>query len=114
MQLAVTSEGVSGITLSTRRGGRVNGRFVADTGVVRPLPDGLSVALRGSGAGNRAMHMGGTNDSDFQLASMSGPTRVDVEGVPDGWAVKAVLLDGEDITDVPFDLRAGPARCGSS
>ncbi len=112
LQLAVTSEGVSGITLSTRRGGRVNGRFVADTGVVRPLPDGLSVALRGSGAGNRAMHMGGTNDSDFQLASMSGPTRVDVEGVPDGWAVKAVLLDGEDITDVPVDLsnRTGTMR----
>jgi hypothetical protein len=112
LQLAVTSEGVSGITLNTRRGGRVNGRFVADTGVVRPLPTNLSVALRGSGPGNRAMHMGGTNDVDFQLAGMSGPTRVEVEGIPDGWAVKSILLDGEDITDVPVDLsnRTGSMR----
>jgi hypothetical protein len=50
------------------------------------------------------MHMGGTNDAEFQLAGMSGPTRVEVEGLPDGWAVKAILLDGEDITDVPVDL----------
>ena len=24
--------------------------------------------------------------------------------MPDGWTVKAILLDGEDVTDAPFDL----------
>jgi len=105
MQLAVTSEGVSGITLSTRRGGRVNGRFVADTGVVRPLPRGLQVALRSSGPGGMQMTMnGGTDPGDFQLAGISGPSRLEVGGVPDDWMVKSILLDGEDVTDAPFDL----------
>jgi hypothetical protein len=113
MQLVVTSEGVSGVTLSTRRGGRVNGRFVADTGVVRPLPRGLQVTLRSSGPGNMQMTMNGGNDTgDFQLAGISGPSRLEVNGVPDDWMIKAVLLDGEDVTDAPFDLsgRTGTLR----
>jgi hypothetical protein len=104
MPVNVTSEGVSGLTLTTRRGGRVTGRYVADTGVTRPLPTSLSVALRGSGPGNTAMHMTGASSGEFELAGMSGPSRVAVEGVPEGWTVKAILLDGEDVTDVPFDL----------
>jgi len=40
--------------------------------------------------------------------SGSGPTTVvwipPVGGVPDGWMVKSILLDGEDVTDAPFDL----------
>jgi hypothetical protein len=48
--------------------------------------------------------MTGATSGEFELAGASGPSRVEVEGVPDGWTVKAVLLDGEDVTDVPFDL----------
>jgi hypothetical protein len=104
MQINVTGDGVSGLTLNARRGGRVTGRYVADTGVSRPLPTNLSIALRGSGPGNAAMHMTGVTAADFDLAGLSGPSRVDVEGIPDGWAVKAILLDGEEVTDAPFDL----------
>jgi hypothetical protein len=103
--LVVTSEGVSGVTLSTRRGGRVTGRFVADTGVTRPLPRGLQVALRSASAGSMQMTLNGGNDTgEFQLVGSSGPSRLEVSGVPDDWTVKAVLLDSEDVTDTPFDL----------
>jgi hypothetical protein len=104
MSINVTSDGVSGLTLTTRRGGRVTGRYVADTGVSRPLPTSLSIALRGSAPGNAAMHMTGDSAAEFELAGLSGPSRVEVQGIPDGWAVKAILLDGEDVTDAPFDL----------
>ena len=46
----------------------------------------------------------GRSDTDFELATPSGPTSVDVQGVPEGWAVKAVLLDGDDVTDRPFNV----------
>jgi hypothetical protein len=104
MPLTVTNEGISGITLSTTRGGRVNGRIVADTGVARALPTGLQVALRSVGPGNMTMNMNGGGREDFQLSGVSGPTRLEVNGVPEGWAVKAILLDGDDVTDQPFDL----------
>ena len=104
--IVVTSEGVSGITLNTRSGGRVIGRFVADTGVTRRLPTGLIARLRSSSSpGGMQMTMNGGNDAgDFQLAGIGGPSRFEVEGVPEGWAVKAILLDGEDVTDETFDL----------
>jgi hypothetical protein len=51
------------------------------------------------------MTMNGGNDTgEFQLAGVGGPSRLEVDGVPDGWAVKAILVDGEDVTDEPFDL----------
>jgi len=103
MPMTVTSEGISGITLSTRRGGRITGRIVADTGVTRPLPQGVHVTLQSSGPGNMMMSLNDGSEQ-FQMAGVSGPTRVQVNGVPDGWAVKAVLLDGDDVTDAPFDL----------
>jgi hypothetical protein len=112
IQIGVGSEGLSGITMTTRRGGRLNGRFVADSGVTRPLPTNLSVTLRGSGAGNRALQLSGGSGTDFVLAGSSGPSRIEVAGVPDGWAVKAILIDGENVTDAPFDLsgRTGTLR----
>jgi len=103
MPLSVTSEGISGITLSTRRGGHINGRIVADTGVTQPLPQGVHVQLQSSNPGNMMMSLNDRSDQ-FQLAGVSGPTRVQVNGVPDGWTVKSVLLDGDDVTDSPFDL----------
>ena len=69
MPIVVSGENVSGITLVTRRGGRVNGRFVADTGVVRPLPRGLQrhAALDGARRPSMQMSGGSGNDADFQL-----------------------------------------------
>ena len=104
MPIVVAGEDISGVSLVTRRGGRIKGQFVADTGVSRPLPKGLRVTLRSPAPGSMTMQMSGGNDTDFQLAGMSGPTRLEVEGVPDGWAVKAILLDGDDVTDEAFDL----------
>jgi hypothetical protein len=53
------------------------------------------------------MTISGGNGDEFQVAGMSGPTRLEVEGVPDGWAVKAILLDGEDVTDKAFEPSGG-------
>jgi len=113
MPINVTSEGMSGIALTTRRGGRLSGRIVADAGVGRPLPTGLQVTLRSPGPGGMSMQMsGGSATNDFQLVGASGPSRIDVQGIPDGWAVKAIMLDGEDVTDEAIDMtgRSGLLR----
>jgi hypothetical protein len=103
MAVVVTEEGLSGITLAARRSGRLSGRFVADTGVVKPLPANLRVTARSAGPGSMTVTLGPQDQTGFQLGGMSGPTRIEVQGLPEDWAVKAVLVDGEDVTDRPFD-----------
>jgi hypothetical protein len=110
MPIVVNGQDISDISLVTRRGGRLRGQFVADTGVVRPLPRGLRVTVRSTAQGR--LMTGGSNDTDFQIAGGSGPARLDVEGVPDGWVVKAILLDGDDVTDetIDFTNKSGNVR----
>jgi hypothetical protein len=108
MPLSVTSD-VSGITLTTRPGGRLIGRIVVDTGVTQPLPRGLHVTLQSSNPGNMQMSLNNGNEQ-FQMTGVSGPTRVHVNGVPDGWMIKAILLEGDDVTDAPFDLSGRTAN----
>jgi len=103
LPVVVSGEDVSDVTLVTRRAGRISGQFVADTGVGRPLPTSLRVMWRSAGQGG-GMTMNGGGDATFQLAGVSGPSRLDIQGVPDGWTVKAILLDGDDVTDGTFDL----------
>jgi hypothetical protein len=104
MAVVVTEEGLSGITVAARRPGRLSGRFVADTGIVTPLPSNLRVNLRSPGPGGMSMTLGGQDKTEFQVGGMSGPARVEVQGLPEGWAVKAITYDGEDVTDRSFDL----------
>jgi hypothetical protein len=85
LPVVVSGEDVSGVTLVTRRAGRISGQFVADTGVGRPLPTGLRVMLRSAGQGGGMSMNGGGGDATFQLAGVSGPSRLDIQGVPDGW-----------------------------
>jgi hypothetical protein len=53
-----------------------------------------------------SMTLGGQDKEEFQMGGMSGPARVEVQGLPEGWAVKAIMYDGEDVTDRPFDVSA--------
>ena len=109
MPLSVTGEAISGITLTTRPGGRLIGRIVVDTGVTQPLPRGLHVTLQSSSPGNMMMTLNNGNEQ-FQMTGVSGQTRVQVNGVPDGWMIKAILLDSDDVTDVAFDLSGRTAN----
>jgi hypothetical protein len=103
--LVVTGDEVSGISLVTRRSVRLRGRWVLDAGITAKLPTELRATTRSLGPGT--MTISGGNGDEFQVAGMSGPTRLEVEGVPDGWAVKAILLDGEDVTDKAFEPSGG-------
>ena len=46
MSIVVAGDNVSDLALTTRRGGVLAGSFVADAGVVRPLPNRVSAEVR--------------------------------------------------------------------
>jgi hypothetical protein len=54
------------------------------------------------------MMQGGRGDS-FHLAGMSGPFYLNITGVPDGWAVSQITVDGADVTDEAIDLKSQSA-----
>jgi hypothetical protein len=104
MPIVVTGDDVADLTLVTRAGGRLIGRFVADAGVVRPLPSGIRVSVRSEGRGGM-MFTGGGNSNEFRLGTVTGPFFIDVQGLPEGWAVSAIMVDGVDMIDEPIDLK---------
>jgi len=105
LPVVVAGDDVSGITLTTRRGGVLSGRFVADSGVVSALPTGLRASVRSANAGSGMSMAQGGRGGEFRLAGMNGPFYLDLQGVPEGWAVSRITVDGTDVTDQPIDLK---------
>jgi hypothetical protein len=57
-----------------------------------------------SGSGS-LMHVGG--GETFRLLGVNDRAYLVVDGLPEAWAVKRMLVDGTDMTDQPLDLRNG-------
>ncbi len=103
--IVVAGDDLTDIALTTRRGGTLSGTFVAENGTVRPLPQGLSAAVRhANGSDGMSMSQGGRGNS-FRLAGMSGPFYLTINGIPEGWAVSQITVDGADVTDEAIDLK---------
>jgi len=112
MPVTVASGDVTGLRIVTGRGATVRGRVVFEgqspkTGGATPL----RVMTQSADPGRPIINLGGSalsngmvaDDGAFELAGMSGHVFFRV-ATPPGWTVKAVSLEGEEITDMPFDL----------
>ena len=117
----VTVDGdVAGLTVSTSAGGTVDIALVPDQGVTAPLPDNVRVTVRMADRTELALmtmsHTGGISTVEANtlnvtqpaggglglgqgMLTLPAPARVSVDGLPANWALKAVLLDNEDVTD---------------
>jgi hypothetical protein len=109
LPLAITGDDVSDIALTTRRGGSLSGIFVGDSGVVQALPQGLSAEVRADGAGSGMSLTQGGKGNAFRVAGMNGPFYLSITGVPEGWAVSQIIVDGADVTDEAIDLKGQSA-----
>jgi hypothetical protein len=107
--LSVAGEDVSGILLTTTKGGTAMGTVVFDgprsasVGSIRVTSmavDSDGPALGGGGASPK-------EDGSFELKGLSGPRLIRVANAPPGWTLKSVKLNGTDITDVGTEFKAG-------
>jgi hypothetical protein len=101
--VVVVNDDVSGNTIVTGRPATMKGRFVADGGVVGALPKALLVATAAR-AGGTVLASG--DGPDFELDELSEPFTLKVEYLPDEWTVKAIVVDGADVTDAKLSLAA--------
>jgi hypothetical protein len=108
--VTVGAAGISGLTVTTAPPASIAVSVVADSAVTTPLPSGLELSLRtASGTGpHMSMRSSGTS-YEFRLFVMSAGY-LQVNGLPDRWAVKAVTMNGVDITDQPIQPRSGASE----
>ena len=69
-------------------------------------PIGMLINAKALGAGRVAQ------DGTFELRGLSGPQMIRVQGLPTGWALKSVTLDGIDVSDAPYDFKPGNSVTG--
>lgn len=104
MPLVVTGD-LAGVMLAATQGGSVEGLFVADAGVTQALPRGLEVTPRWVTGSDASMRMVGA--PAFRLFGLNGTGYLSVAGLPEGWAVRSMIADGEDVTDRLLDFTRG-------
>jgi hypothetical protein len=120
MDVAVGGEDLGGVIVVTAPSGRISGRVVTDTG--EPLPSGspsLQVVARaastdgppvgpfGGGGGQGRVGANGA----FEVGSLLDARYLRITA-PSDWMLKAILQDGQDITDVPVDVGPGEVVSG--
>lgn len=101
---------IESLVVLTQPGVAVSGRVVLAEGQSLDVK-ALGVRFERSGVAVRSVETIATmgDDRRFRAQDVFGPHLVRVSGVPSGSAVKAVMLRGDDITDVPTTFRAEDA-----
>lgn len=102
--VVVTDAGLDGVSISTRAPGTLEGMFVADAGVLRPLPEKLGISVGAVSGGDSMMQYGGQT---FRLTGLGGLANLTIQGLPDTWMMKSIIVNGVDRTDEPLDFRNG-------
>ena len=104
----------------TTAGTSMSGRVVYE-GAQNPPRAGMQVMAVGGdgtpslrGIAGRALGVGRVSgDNTFQLQGLYGPQMIRVQGVPAGWALKSITVNGLDVTDTPFDFKSAGTITGA-
>jgi hypothetical protein len=117
MDLVVGTEDVEGLTLVTAPGAVINGTVVSDTGEPFDFrPQQLQVSARAAAPETQALGVGpgGSrvgDDWSFTLRNVVDASLIR-PSAPQGWMLKSVFLNGDDITDTPIEFPQGQSAGG--
>lgn len=117
LDLSVGADDVDGLMLVTAPGAKATGVVVSDTG--DPLDfraQQLQVASRVADADAQPLGGGGgqarvADDWTFELSNLTEARLIRVTA-PQGWTLKSVSLNSQDITDTPMEFPAGQTVTG--
>jgi len=118
LPLTVGNEDVTGLTLVTGKGASLSGNVVAAEGSVAKLnTNQIQIMAQPANGqfvpgplGNRPTRV--EADGTFVLTGLSGQRFIRVNGLPQEWTLKAVMLSGTDVTDSALDFRGNTENSG--
>jgi len=102
---------VTNATVRMSPGSSIAGRITFDGARERADPQRVEI-LAGrpvdldlwSLADNPTAHMTGREDGTWELAGLNGSRRLLISGLPRGWTLDRILVDGVDMTDTPLSF----------
>jgi hypothetical protein len=109
----LTDRDLTGLVVTTTPGTTLRGRLVFEDGAPPPPAAGATfnqwnVNIRFA---DSLRNMGRSNtrpDWTFEVTGVSGTGVIQGPSAISGWYLKAVMLDGKDVTDTPVDFERGP------
>lgn len=106
--ITVGNEDLSGVNLVTGRGAALTGRVAIAAGSAGNLSL-TAVQVMGQPDRFQPMMMGFRpgrveDDGTFRLEGLTGRRYIRIIGLPPAWTLKAVLLNGFDVTDTPLEF----------
>ncbi len=116
-RLAVVGQDLTDLVITTGKGAVAQGRLTIEGGTLPPgttlevSPHSTAFQLPvpfGDPAPAMSAAAVGPNGT-FAFPNLFGPTLLRVTGLPPGFALKSVTIDGTDVTDTPVDFRASAA-----
>lgn len=113
--VSVNGGDIDGLVIATSKGATVRGRLTF--GSNQPPGDLSRIAVSAVSTFDQGAIPGGGGtgrsvDGTLELRGLTGPTLFRVAGAPSGWTLKAVRLDGADITDTPHEFKGGETVAG--
>ena len=111
--VSVAGEDIEGLTIATAPGRTLSGRIITEGGVLdapslqRLSIDASDVHGATAGAGVPVSNVAAVRpDGTFEARGLFGPRLLRVTGLPDGWALKSVRVDGRDVIDAGVEVRS--------
>jgi hypothetical protein len=121
LPVTVAGDDVSNVVVVTSRGATAAGRVTFEGGAQPASLTGVRV-MANSTDGEPTIAFPGVpggrppgtlqEDGSFELHSLAGTRLLRVMGLPPGWIVKSVTVEGHDATDTGFDFKPGAAVTG--
>jgi protocatechuate 3,4-dioxygenase beta subunit len=117
MRVTVGNDDLTGINLVTGKGATVSGSVSAAAGSTGNLSTAGAMVMHQPGRFEMMMGMGMrpakvNSDGTFRVTGVQGERIFRINGLPSNWMLKAVLLNGDDITDKPVDFKGNEEITG--
>jgi protocatechuate 3,4-dioxygenase beta subunit len=115
-QVSVGGEDITGLMMVGTKGATLHGQVLFDVqpaaGSVKPSSVAITATPKDPSAPPQRMFGPGMRDRvnddwTFDLRAMTGPVVIRTFRTPPGYVLKAVLLNGQDVTDTGFAFRPG-------